>query len=67
MLARCSVDGVAIGIDDIGMWNGLSPRSDGGRTPNIDQVAKEGMLFTDYYALALRNNYIPSHAHQLAF
>ena len=38
-----------------------------GRTPNIDQVAEEGMLFVDYYALALRNNYIPSHAHQLGF
>jgi arylsulfatase len=40
--------------DDIGMWNigayhhGLMA----GRTPNIDQLAAEGMLFTDYYAEA---------------
>ncbi len=40
--------------DDIGMWNigayhhGLMA----GRTPNIDQLATEGMLFTDYYAEA---------------
>ena len=23
-----------------------------GRTPNLDKIAKEGMLFTDYYAEA---------------
>jgi arylsulfatase len=40
--------------DDIGMWNidayhrGLMA----GRTPNLDKIAKEGMLFTDYYAEA---------------
>jgi arylsulfatase A-like enzyme len=40
--------------DDLGMWNigayhhGLMA----GRTPNIDQLATEGMLFTDYYAEA---------------
>src|SRR5664279_1084733 len=40
--------------DDIGIWNigayhhGLMA----GRTPNIDQLAAEGMLFTDYYAEA---------------
>jgi arylsulfatase A-like enzyme len=40
--------------DDIGVWNigayhhGLMA----GRTPNIDQLATEGMLFTDYYAEA---------------
>jgi arylsulfatase len=40
--------------DDIGMWN-ISAYSRGvmaGRTPNIDKLAKEGALFTDYYAEA---------------
>ncbi len=38
--------------DDVGMWNisvyhrGMM----GGSTPNIDRIAKEGALFTDYYA-----------------
>jgi arylsulfatase A-like enzyme len=38
--------------DDVGVWNisayhrGLM----GGRTPNIDRIANEGALFTDYYA-----------------
>ena len=27
----------------------LHPRHDGYRTPNIDRIADEGMLFTDYY------------------
>lgn len=38
--------------DDIGMWN-LSAYHRGmlgSRTPNIDRIAKEGALFTDYYA-----------------
>src|SRR5215475_3459486 len=45
---------VVIMGDDIGMWNiaayhrGLMA----GRTPNLDKMAKEGMLFTDYYAEA---------------
>src|SRR3954465_15247814 len=45
---------VVIMGDDIGMWNigayhcGLMA----GRTPNLDKLAKEGMLFTDYYAEA---------------
>ena len=36
--------------DDIGYWN-LGAYSLGlmGRTPNIDRIAKEGMLFTDHY------------------
>ena len=36
--------------DDIGMWN-VSAYSLGmmGKTPNIDRIAKEGMLFTDHY------------------
>ncbi|MCX2801768.1 arylsulfatase [Microbulbifer thermotolerans] len=40
--------------DDIGMWN-ISAYHRGlmaGRTPNIDQLANEGVLFTDYYAEA---------------
>ena len=40
--------------DDIGMWNiGAYHRGlMAGRTPNLDKLAKEGMLFTDYYAEA---------------
>ena len=40
--------------DDIGMWN-IGAYSRGmmaGTTPNLDKLAKEGMLFTDYYAEA---------------
>src|SRR5271165_6866076 len=40
--------------DDIGMWN-IGAYHHGmmaGRTPNLDKLAKEGMLFTDYYAEA---------------
>ncbi len=40
--------------DDIGMWN-IGAYSRGmmaGKTPNLDKMAKEGMLFTDYYAEA---------------
>jgi arylsulfatase A-like enzyme len=38
--------------DDVGMWN-LSTYHRGmmgGSTPNIDRIANEGALFTDYYA-----------------
>jgi arylsulfatase A-like enzyme len=40
--------------DDIGMWNiGAYHRGlMAGRTPNIDQLAAEGAIFTDYYAQA---------------
>jgi len=40
--------------DDIGVWNiGAYHRGMmAGRTPNIDQLAGEGVLFTDYYAEA---------------
>ena len=40
--------------DDIGMWNiGAYHRGMmAGRTPNLDKIAAEGMLFTDYYAEA---------------
>lgn len=40
--------------DDVGMWNiGAYHRGlMAGRTPHLDKFAKEGMLFTDYYAEA---------------
>ncbi len=43
---------VVIMGDDVGMWNiGAYHRGMmAGRTPNLDKIAKEGMLFTDYYA-----------------
>src|SRR4051794_38611964 len=45
---------VVIMGDDIGMWNiGAYHRGlMAGRTPNLDQIAKQGMMFTDYYAEA---------------
>ncbi|MFI5314768.1 MAG: arylsulfatase [Myxococcota bacterium] len=45
---------VVIMGDDIGIWN-IGAYSRGmmaGRTPNLDKLAGEGMLFTDYYAEA---------------
>src|SRR5437763_15205353 len=38
--------------DDVGMWNiGAYHRGMmAAKTPNLDKLAKEGMLFTDYYA-----------------
>jgi arylsulfatase A-like enzyme len=43
---------VVIFGDDIGIWNISAYHHGmmGGRTPNIDSIAKEGTLFTDYYA-----------------
>ncbi len=40
--------------DDIGMWNiGAYHRGMmAGKTPNIDKLAREGAIFTDYYAEA---------------
>ncbi len=40
--------------DDIGIWNiGAYHRGMmAGRTPNLDRMAAEGMIFTDYYAEA---------------
>jgi len=36
--------------DDIGMWNvGAYTNGMMGRTPNIDRIAREGILFTDHY------------------
>ena len=45
---------VVIMGDDVGMWNiGAYHRGlMAGRTPNLDRIAKEGMIFTDYYAEA---------------
>src|SRR5262245_65530220 len=40
--------------DDVGVWN-IAAYHRGmvsGKTPNIDQLARQGMLFTDYYAEA---------------
>jgi arylsulfatase A-like enzyme len=42
---------VVIFGDDIGMWNvGAYTHGMMGRTPAIDSIAKDGMLFTDHYA-----------------
>ena len=45
---------VVIMGDDVGIWNiGAYHRGMmAGRTPNLDKMASEGMLFTDYYAEA---------------
>src|SRR5271154_2235798 len=45
---------VVIMGDDIGIWNiGAYHRGlMAGRTPNLDKMAAEGMIFTDYYAEA---------------
>jgi arylsulfatase A-like enzyme len=43
---------VVIMGDDIGLWN-IGAYNHGmmaGRTPNLDKLANEGMLFTDFYA-----------------
>jgi arylsulfatase len=43
---------VVIMTDDVGVWNISAYHRGmmGGRTPNIDRIANEGSLFTDYYA-----------------
>ena len=43
---------VVIMGDDVGIWNISAYHRGmmGGRTPNIDRIANEGALFTDYYA-----------------
>ncbi|MHC2296650.1 arylsulfatase A-like enzyme [Rhizobium mongolense] len=45
---------VVIMADDVGIWNiGAYHRGMmAGSTPNLDKIAAEGMLFTDYYAEA---------------
>ncbi|MGO9109204.1 MAG: sulfatase-like hydrolase/transferase, partial [Thermoguttaceae bacterium] len=45
---------VVIMSDDVGIWN-IGAYSHGmmaGKTPHLDRLAKQGMLFTDYYAEA---------------
>ncbi|MBK6288959.1 MAG: arylsulfatase [Gammaproteobacteria bacterium] len=62
LLALCALPGVTLAAgsrpnilviwgDDIGMWNISAYHRGmlGGRTPNIDRIASEGALFTDYY------------------
>jgi arylsulfatase A-like enzyme len=43
---------VMIMADDVGIWNISSYHRGmmGGSTPNIDRIAREGAIFTDYYA-----------------
>src|SRR5260370_21363542 len=43
---------LVIMADDVGMWNISAYHRGmmGGRTPNIDRIANQGALFTDYYA-----------------
>ena len=43
---------LVIMTDDVGMWNVSAYHRGmmGGSTPNIDRIANEGALFTDYYA-----------------
>src|SRR5439155_20316561 len=43
---------VMIMADDVGIWNinAYHRGMMGGSTPNVDRIAKEGALFTDYYA-----------------
>ena len=43
---------IVIFADDVGPWNVSAYHRGmmGGRTPNIDRIANEGALFTDYYA-----------------
>src|SRR5271154_4421512 len=43
---------VVIMADDVGIWNISAYHRGmmGGSTPNLDRIAKEGALFTDYYA-----------------
>jgi arylsulfatase len=41
---------VVIWGDDIGMWNvGIYTHGMMGRTPNIDRIGREGIVFTDHY------------------
>jgi arylsulfatase A-like enzyme len=43
---------LVIMTDDVGVWNISAYHRGmmGGRTPNIDRIANDGALFTDYYA-----------------
>jgi arylsulfatase A-like enzyme len=56
---------IVIFSDDVGIWNISAYHRGmmGGNTPNINRIAKEGALFTDYYAqqscTAVRAAFIP--------
>jgi arylsulfatase A-like enzyme len=53
-LADAKPNIVVIMGDDIGIWN-IGAYSRGmmaGKTPNLDKIAADGMIFTDYYAEA---------------
>jgi arylsulfatase A-like enzyme len=54
VIAQTKPNIIVIMGDDIGIWN-IGAYNRGmmaGRTPNLDKLAKGGMLFTDYYAEA---------------
>ena len=42
---------IMIMADDVGIWNVSAYHRGmmGGSTPNLDRLAREGALFTDYY------------------
>ena len=52
LFAQSKPNILAIFGDDIGMWNISAYHRGmmGGSTPNIDRIAAEGAIFTDYYA-----------------
>ena len=51
--SSCKPNILVIFGDDIGMWNvGAYTHGMMGRTPNIDRIASEGILFTDHYGQA---------------
>jgi arylsulfatase A-like enzyme len=51
-LAKDKPNILVIMTDDVGVWNVSAYHRGmmGGSTPNIDRIAKEGALFTDYYS-----------------
>ena len=51
LIAQKKPNIIVIMADDIGVWNVSAYHRGmmGGRTPNIDRIANEGALFTDYY------------------
>jgi len=50
-VAKAKPNIVAIMTDDVGIWNISAYHRGmmGGSTPNIDRIAREGALFTDFY------------------
>ena len=50
-MAKAKPNIVAIMTDDVGIWNISAYHRGmmGGSTPNIDRIAREGALFTDFY------------------